>query len=141
MHEGLLGDSMNTDCLSKYNDWGPFFLRLVAGVIFVYAGFGKIMALLGEGHMVVEMLAFAGGAAVVLAWILALVELVGGAMLVLGWRAQLAAVPLAFAMLVAVVLTTMGQGFLAMGTWAAWYALAITAYIAVAGSGPKSLDK
>jgi putative oxidoreductase len=131
---------MNLSALDKYSDWGPFFLRLVAGGIFVWAGVDKIMGLLGEGAMVTEMLVFAGGAAVALAWVLALVELVGGAMLVLGWNARLAAVPLAFAMLVAVLLTTAGMGFLAMGTWAAWYALAITVYVAVCGSGPKSLD-
>lgn len=100
---------MSIEQLKKNSSWGPLILRVATGLIFLLAGYGKVT---GGLDPLIGMLAFAGGAAVALAWVIAIIELVGGAMLILGLYTRIAATPLAIIMVVStIMLITGGQDF------------------------------
>lgn len=65
----------------KHHDYGLLITRIGLGLLFVIAGFGKITGNLGPGIQ-----GFSGmvWGSVLLAWIIALVELVGGISLLVG---------------------------------------------------------
>jgi putative oxidoreductase len=80
-----LGRSHTMDALNRY---GPLVGRILLGLIFVVAGFGKITGYAGTmGYMASHGLPMVQ----LLLPLTILVELGGGLMLVLGWNARLAA--------------------------------------------------
>lgn len=97
--------------------WGPFFLRVTVGVIFVVHGAQKLFGafggpgLKGFSGMIGRM-----GLEPVMAWAtaVALVEFVGGIFLILGFMTRLSALLIAVVMAVAVIFVHLGDGFFAL---------------------------
>jgi putative oxidoreductase len=116
-------------------------LRLAAGAVFVYHGWGKVF---GE-HGVDGFAGFLGSLGVPLpavsAWLAALTELLGGLALLAGVGVRLVSVPLGFTMLVA-ILTVHRSGFdVAQGGMEfAMTMLAVTIALGLAGGGHFSLE-
>jgi uncharacterized membrane protein YphA (DoxX/SURF4 family) len=110
-------------------DWGPVPVRIVLGVIFVDAGFGKWhRGISGTGDW------FAG------------LELVGGALLILGLFTHWVAIPLAANMLVATYIAKVKlrlpfQGGEVQGYELNVILLAAAGTLAVGGAGTLSLDE
>ena len=100
---------------SRFSGWGPFFLRLGAGVIMIAHGAQKLFGIWGgpglkgfSGYLGSQL-----GVKPALAWavLVALVEFVGGILLVLGIMTRLAALLIGIVMLVAIVGVHWGGGF------------------------------
>lgn len=92
----------------KVQNYTQFAIRLVVGLIFVIAGFSKVMAIEG----ITGLLTSVGiPLAVFFAWIVAIVELVGGVFLILGLFDKITASLLSFVMLVAVLTVHLSQGW------------------------------
>lgn len=90
---------MNTE---KYADLAPLLIRLGVGLIFIYAGWGKLTGIEGTtGFFDSIGIPMAG----LMAWVVAIVEFVGGIMILTGFRIQVPALLLAFIMLVAILTT------------------------------------
>jgi putative oxidoreductase len=116
-------------------------LRLAAGAVFVYHGWGKVF---GE-HGVAGFAGFLDSLGVPLpalsAWLAALTELVGGLALLVGVGVRLVSLPLAFNMLVA-ILTVHRTGFDVSqgGMEFALVLLATSIALALTGGGQFSLE-
>lgn len=116
-------------------------LRLAAGAVFVYHGWGKVF---GE-HGVEGFAGFLDSLGVPLpavsAWLAALTELLGGFALLLGVGVRLVSLPLAFNMLVA-ILTVHRTGFDVSqgGMEFALVLLATSIALALTGGGQFSLE-
>lgn len=123
---------MNTE---KYYDWAPLLLRLGVGLIFVYAGWGKLTGIEGTTEFFGNIgIPLAG----LMAWVVALVEFVGGLMVLTGFKITIPSLLLAFIMVVALFTTKMGEGFGAARL--DLLLLFVTLALAVIGSGKYSLD-
>lgn len=123
---------MNTE---KYYDWAPLLLRLGVGLIFVYAGWGKLTGIEGTteyfGNIGIPM-------AGLMAWVVAIVEFVGGLMVLTGFKITVPSLLLAFIMVVALLTTKMGEGFRAARL--DLLLLFVSLALAIIGSGKYSLD-
>src|SRR3989344_4863600 len=87
--------------MNELHQWAHVLLRVTIGLMFVFAGLGKVTGIEG----VVGMLSGLGfPAAAFFAWILALSELIFGALVFVGYKMKYAAWPLAFVLLVAEIL-------------------------------------
>ncbi len=100
---------MNENC--KYSEqitkFGGLAVRIVLGLIFVIAGFGKLM---DGAQMFTGMLDGMGfPLAVVFAWLVTVIELVGGILLILGFWDKIVASLLAIIMLVALFMVHLGS--------------------------------
>jgi putative oxidoreductase len=94
--------TFNTD---KYADLAPLMLRIGVGLIFIYAGWGKLNGIEGTAQFFASNgIPMAG----IMAWVVAIVEFVGGFMVLAGFRIQLPTLLLAFTMLVAIITTKLG---------------------------------
>ena len=123
---------MNTE---KYYDWAPLLLRLGIGLIFVYAGWGKITGIEGTAEFFGNIgIPLAG----VMAWVVAIVEFVGGLMILTGFKITVPALLLAIVMIVALFTTKMGEGFRAARL--DMLLLFASLALAIIGSGKYSLD-
>ncbi len=120
---------------NRLRGWGATVLRAVVGLIFVAHGAEKLF---GEGFDVVaSMMEGLGIPAPSLAAVaLILVELLGGAALILGLFTRLAAVPLAFSMLVATLLVHLPNGFFSSSGGIEYTLLLTVACVALAMTGP-----
>jgi putative oxidoreductase len=87
--------------VAEPTDWVSLAGRLALAALFLWSGYGKLVAIDGN---VAYMQAFGLPAAGLLIWGVLVVELVGGAMLATGWNVRWAAVVLAAFTLVATVL-------------------------------------
>jgi putative oxidoreductase len=91
--------------LDKYKDLAPLLLRVGVGLIFMYAGWGKLSGIEGTttffGSIGIPM-------AGIMAWVVALIEFIGGFMILIGLRIQIPALLLAFIMLIAIITTKLG---------------------------------
>lgn len=89
----------------KYSDLAPLLLRLGVGLIFIYAGWGKLTGIEGTttffGNIGIPL-------AGIMAWVVALIEFFGGIMILIGLRIQIPALLLAFIMIVAIITTKLG---------------------------------
>ncbi|MCG8352715.1 MAG: DoxX family protein [Chloroflexales bacterium] len=126
------------------NNWseiGLLVLRVVIGVVFAAHGAQKL-GMGAEG--VVGML---GGLGIPLAglsaWLLILTELLGGLALIFGVATRWAAIPLAFAMLVAILAVHLPNGFFAQDGGFEFPLTLLGSSIAIGllGPGAYSLDK
>jgi uncharacterized membrane protein YphA (DoxX/SURF4 family) len=89
-------------------EWSPVVLRIIAGVIFVYAGWMKS----GEMQITIENFAKMGfPAAAFFAYLVTIVEIAGGIALIAGLWTRVAAKMLGITMLVAAVISFMAAGF------------------------------
>ncbi len=131
---------MITHC-EKYQDWGFLFVRIVAGAIFVLAGWGKVfggMAAGMQGAMAGTWLALPA-----VAWlVIGIVELVGGLLLIAGlfmsWNALVLAVIMLFASIVQWTGTLGGGGFGAARLDV--LLLAVLVLFSMTGAGKLSVD-
>lgn len=90
---------------NKYQDLAPLLMRIGVGVIFIYAGWGKLTGIEGTATFFGSVgIPLAG----IMAWVVAIVEFFGGIMILLGLRIQIPALLLAIVMLVAIITTKLG---------------------------------
>jgi putative oxidoreductase len=139
MHK-LLGCGSAACCGGKCVDKALLVLRVVAGIIFILHGWGKVF---GTGPAALGMAKFSGylttlqvPAPEFFAWVVALVELVGGLALLVGILVRPASVLLAINMAVAFLLASKAQlpkGDLELSLFAIVIALALV------GSGAYAL--
>src|SRR5919112_71661 len=126
----------------RLGGWGRTLLRVVVGLISLAHGTQKLF---GEGFDgVASMMEGLRVPAPTLAAVaLVLTEVVGGAALILGLFTRLAAVPLAFSMLVATVLVHLPNGFFSSSGGVEFTLLLTVACVALALTGPGegSLDR
>ena len=130
---------MSLDKLRRHAWWGPLIIRAVTGIIFFTAGLNKLLGGVGGFADMLENigLPLAG----VLAWVVALSELIGGALLLLGAFTRYAAIVLAMIMVVSTVVVW--GGFIGDGGFQAArldvLLLATTISLAFMGSGKWAL--
>jgi putative oxidoreductase len=132
---------MATGGLDARQGWGVAFLRVVVGIVFLAHGGQKLFVFgmagtagfMGQVGIPFPMLA----AIVVMA-----VEFLGGLALVLGLFTRWAAIPLAFDMLVAILVVHLKAGFfLPNGYEFAFTLLGASLALALLGSGEASVDR
>jgi len=124
----------------KCEHWGQLLLRLAIGPIFIAHGGQKIFV---QGHTAVA--GFMTNLGIPLpglsAWLLMLTEFVGGIFLLLGFLTRWASIPVAFAMLVAILTVHLKNGLTGPGGFE--YPLALMAMalcLMVQGGGKLSVD-
>ncbi|MCC5908077.1 MAG: DoxX family protein [Balneolaceae bacterium] len=93
---------------SKHSDLALLLLRVGVGIIFIYAGWGKLTGIEGTqeffGNIGIPM-------AGIMAWVVAIVEFFGGIMVLFGAYAKIPYLLLAIIMLVALFTTKLGGEF------------------------------
>ncbi|MCH8494504.1 MAG: DoxX family protein [Balneolales bacterium] len=125
----------NTD---KYADLAPLLLRIGVGLIFIYAGWGKITGIEGtQGFFGSIGIPMAG----VMAWVVAIVEFVGGILILVGFRIQLPALLMAIIMVVAILTTKLSQDEVFHAMRLDFLLLLASLALFTIGSGKYSLDK
>jgi putative oxidoreductase len=93
---------------SKYSDLALLLLRIGVGIIFIYAGWGKLTGIEGTAEFFGNIgIPMAG----VMAWVVAFVEFFGGIMVLFGAYAKIPYLLLACVMLVALFTTKLGGEF------------------------------
>lgn len=125
----------NTD---KYADLAPLLLRIGVGLIFIYAGWGKITGIEGTQEFFGNIgIPLAG----VMAWVVAIVEFVGGILILVGFRIQLPALLMAIIMVVAILTTKLSQDEVFHAMRLDFLLLLASLALFTIGSGKYSLDK
>ncbi|MBR9702494.1 DoxX family protein [Candidatus Woesearchaeota archaeon] len=94
-------------CFDKYKEWAPLALRLVAGFIFIMAGFSKLSGIDGFAGM---LSGASFPAAAFFAWLVALVEFLGGILLVIGLMTRWSSALLGVTMIVATIMMLISAG-------------------------------
>jgi putative oxidoreductase len=126
--------NINTD---KFSDYAPLLLRIGVGLIFMYAGWGKLNGIEGTtqffGNIGIPM-------AGVMAWFVAIAEFVGGTMILAGFRIQLPAALMAIIMLVAIITTKIGGDDVFRAMRLDLMLLLSSKVLFITGSGKYSLD-
>jgi putative oxidoreductase len=127
---------------NRLPQWGATVLRAVVGLMFIAHGAQKLF---GEGFGGVAGMMKGLGIPfpTLAAVVLIIVELAGGAALTLGLFTRLAAVPLAFSMLVATLMVHLPNGFFAREGGIEYTLLLTVACVALAmmGPGEAALDR
>ncbi len=131
---------MKNDTVTKWQDWGIMFLRIVVGVVFLLHGGQKLFVYGFRGTA-----GFMGQIGIPLPFVAAvvvtLVEFLGGAALITGLGTRWAAILLAIDMLVAILAVHLKGGFfLPSGFEYALTLLAANVALALAGSGRLALE-
>lgn len=119
-------------CLAKYKKYEPYaplVLRLFAGIIFVYAGWGKLNGGIAGFSQALTFLP----SPLFWAWLVTLVEFIGGIGLILGLFVRWASIPLSITMLVATIMMFKTQGM--MGVTAPFWGLAMCIVLFFTGAG------
>jgi putative oxidoreductase len=122
--------------LEKFRDVAPLLLRIGVGLIFIYAGWGKLTGIEGTqqffGNVGIPM-------AGIMAWVVAVVEFVGGIMVLVGFRIQIPAMLLAFIMVVAILATKLGGEDVFRGMRLDLLLLLTSLALVITGSGKYAL--
>jgi putative oxidoreductase len=119
---------------------GPTLARLTVGLVFIGTGWGKL-------HRLPEIAAWFDElhipAPALNARVASTTELVGGILVLVGLGTRLAALPLAFTMVVAILTAKRAEidGLTSLVGFEEWSYLVIFLWLAVAGAGPLSLDR
>lgn len=119
-------------CLAKYKKYEPYaplVLRLFAGIVFIFAGWGKLN---GGVNGFSQMLSFLPEP-MFWAWLVTLVEFIGGILLILGLFVRWACIPLGITMIVATIMLLQSQGF--GGAIAPFWGIAICKVLFYTGAG------
>lgn len=118
---------------------GPTLARLTVGLVFIGTGWGKLHNLGDVTDFFASLHIPAPGFNARLA---AATEFFGGIAVLVGLGTRLAALPLAFTMVVAIVTAKRGDvtGLTALVGLEEWSYLVFFIWLAVAGAGPLSLD-
>ncbi|OYT42820.1 MAG: hypothetical protein B6U88_02760 [Candidatus Aenigmarchaeota archaeon ex4484_56] len=90
------------------DSFGGLLLRIVTGLIFVFAGYNKLFGTgglfdAGSSATFVGMLSWLGATAIIFAWIVAIIEFIGGILLIAGLFDEYVASFLTFIILVAII--------------------------------------
>lgn len=124
-------------------DFAALVLRLVVAAIFIVQGYRKSFAppeAKGSGAALEKLIASGGlPQAHLLSRVVALTELVGGVLVLVGLFSRLAALALAFTMVVAIARFKWKDGFLGGWDWP-FSVLGLTVAIAITGAGSFGLD-
>jgi putative oxidoreductase len=121
-------------------DWvGPLVARITLGTLFVSTGWGKVNSLEKVTAFFMELGIPLPGFH---AHLVSFVELVGGALILIGLGSRLAATPLGFSMLVAIVTAQREQVHSLPDLFGLveWTYLALLLWVALSGPGKLSLD-
>ncbi|HAC14656.1 MAG TPA: hypothetical protein DCE78_01745 [Bacteroidetes bacterium] len=125
---------MNFD---KYKDYAYLLLRIGVGLIFIMSGYGKLTGIEG-------VVGFFGSIGIpmpsIMAWVVAIVELVGGIMVLVGFRIQIPALLLAIVMLVAIITVKLGAENVFQSMRLELMLLLASLVFATHGSGKFSVD-
>lgn len=128
---------MSNSSITKNHDLALLLLRIGVGLIFIFAGWSKITGIEGTqqffGNIGIPM-------AGIMAWVVAIVELVGGLMVLIGFRIQIPALLLAIIMLVAIITTKLGNDNLFQSMRLELILLLVNLSLAILGNGKYSLD-
>jgi putative oxidoreductase len=118
---------------------GPTLARLTVGLVFIGTGWGKLHSLGDVTDFFASLHIPAPGFNARLA---ASTELFGGILVLVGLGTRLAALPLAFTMVVAILTAKRADisGLTALVGFEEWSYLVLFLWLAVAGAGPLSLD-
>jgi len=138
---------MNNKDFSKYSDLALLLLRIGVGIVFIVAGWGKIIGLFGylfsgdEWGFIATVDGIGFPLPAFFAAIVAITEFIGGLMVLFGVYARIPNLLLAFIMLVALFTTKMdGFDISHAGTRVDILMLLITLSLAIMGSGKYSVD-
>lgn len=115
-------------------DTALLLLRIVVGLVFVLAGWGKVTGMEGTQEAFANM---GIPLASVTAWLVGLIELIGGAMVLVGYKVRIPAALLALIMVGAIVFVKLSQGWGPMRIDLALLAMSVSLYLL--GSGSYSL--
>src|SRR5436305_1943538 len=118
---------------------GPTLARLTVGLVFIGTGWGKLHSLGDVTDFFASLHIPAPGFNARLA---AATEFFGGIAVLVGLATRLAALPLGFTMVVAILTAKRGDitGLTALVGFEEWSYLVFFIWLAVAGAGPLSLD-
>jgi putative oxidoreductase len=118
---------------------GPTLARLTVGLVFIGTGWGKLHSLGDVTDFFASLHIPAPGFNARLA---ASTELFGGILVLVGLATRLAALPLGFTMVVAILTAKRADisGLTALVGFEEWSYLVFFIWLAVAGAGPLSLD-
>jgi putative oxidoreductase len=118
---------------------GPLLIRLTLGVVFVGTGWGKLHDLDKVTQFFIEL---GIPAPHFQAMLVAFTEFAGGLCILLGLATRLAALPLMFTMIVAILTAKRGDidGVSTLLGFEEWSYLVMFAWLAIAGPGKASLD-
>lgn len=118
---------------------GPTLARLTIGLVFIGTGWGKLHSLGDVTEFFASLHIPAPGFNARLA---ASTEFFGGILVLVGLGTRLAALPLAFTMVVAIATAKRAEldGLTALAGFEEWSYLVFCVWLAVAGAGPLSLD-
>jgi putative oxidoreductase len=118
---------------------GPTLARLTIGLVFIGTGWGKLHTLGDVTEFFASLHIPAPGFNAVLA---ASTEFFGGILILIGLGTRLAALPLAFTMVVAILTAKRGDidGVTALVGFEEWSYFTMCIWLAVAGAGPLSVD-
>lgn len=119
---------------------GPTLARITVGLIFIGTGWGKLHNLPDVTAFFTDLHIPAPGFN---ARLTAATELFGGLAVLLGLGTRLAALPLAFTMVIAIVTAKRGEitGLTSLVGLEEWSYLVLFIWLAVAGAGPLALDR
>lgn len=127
--------AMTREWGARVMPWAPVVLRIVAGIIFVYAGWMKF----GDMEKVVEGFGSMGiPAATFFAYLVTIIEFFGGIALIAGLWTRVAAKFLGIIMIVATIVM-LGNGFAAAQLPLTLFAVCLTLF--AMGGGRYSMDK
>jgi putative oxidoreductase len=129
---------MNGNDLSKNNDIALLLLRIGVGMVFIFAGWGKLTGIEGVQQFFGNIgIPLAG----MMAWVVALTEFVGGLMVLVGFKAKIPNLLLATIMVVAFFTTKMSDFSITnAGVRVDILMFLITVSLAILGSGGISVD-
>jgi putative oxidoreductase len=119
---------------------GPLLARLTVGLVFIQTGWGKLHTLPDVTEFFASLHIPAPG---LNARVAASTEFFGGILVLLGLGTRLAALPMAFTMVVAILTAKRGDidGLTTLVGFEEWSYLVLFLWLALAGAGPLSLDR
>lgn len=124
----------------KCEHWGQLILRLAIGPIFIAHG-GQKLFVQGPAQVAGFLTQLGIPLPEISAWLLILAEFVGGILLLLGLFTRWASIPVAFDMLVAILVVHLKNGFIVPGGFEFPLALlAIALCLMIQGGGKISVD-
>ena len=119
---------------------GPALARLTVGLVFIGTGWGKLHTLPDVTEFFASLHIPAPG---LNARVAASTEFFGGILMLLGLATRIAALPMAFTMVIAILTAKLGDvhGLTDLVGFEEWSYLVFFIWLALAGAGPLSLDR
>lgn len=119
---------------SRYHMYGHTLLRVIVGLLFIIAGYGKLQNPTGVATML-EGIGIFASMATFWAWVLIISELLFGALIFIGYKIRYTAWPLAIILAIAVITITIpDQGWNSTGAF--FHYISIASLISLSWTGP-----